>query len=359
MINKIKINKSNISLNSKTYFIADIAANWDGDINRAYKLIKLASESGANAAKFQNFNANTIISEEGFKNISRGKKLSHQKSWSGSVYNVYKKASLPLDWTKKLKDCCKKHNIDYFTTPYDISQIEYLSKFSSAWKIGSGDITWHEMIKSLCKYKLPIILATGASNFEEVNKAVKIIQSYKKNYILMQCNTNYTASLENFKYINLNVLKSYKKNFPNAILGLSDHTPGHSTVLGAITLGAKVIEKHFTDDNNRVGPDHKFSMNPYSWSEMVKRSRELELSLGSEIKVIEKNEIDSVKIQRRAIRIKRNIKKGKKLNLKDFVFLRPISKKGFPPYKIKNFIGKVAVKNLKKGNEIVLSDIKS
>ena len=106
----------------------------------------------------------------------------------------------------------------------------------------------------------------------------------------MQCNTNYTASKNNLKYINLNVLRKYKKTFPNVILGLSDHTHGHSTVLGAITLGARMVEKHFTISNNLEGPDHKFSMTPKTWKEMVERSRELESALGSENKMIEVNE---------------------------------------------------------------------
>ena len=96
----------------------------------------------------------------------------------------------------------------------------------------------------------------------------------------MQCNTNYTGSLDNFNYINLNVLKKYKKLFPNAIIGLSDHTPGHETVLGAIALGIKVVEKHFTDDISRNGPDHPFSMDPKTWKEMVVASRKLESAMG-------------------------------------------------------------------------------
>ena len=358
MINKIKVGKSLITNNSETYFIADIAANWDGDIKRAKKLIKLAAKAGANAAKFQNFNAETIISDYGFKTISKGKKLSHQKNWKGSVYDIYKKASLPLDWTSILKKECDKFNIDYFTTPYDMSQINYLSKYCVAWKIGSGDITWHQLIKKLSEYNLPIMLATGASDLNDIKKAVKIIQKNKKSFILMQCNTNYTASLENFRYINLNVLKTFKKHFPMAVLGLSDHTPGHSTVLGAVTLGARVIEKHFTDDNNRVGPDHKFSMNPKTWKEMIDRTRELELSLGKEKKIIEKNETESVLVQRRSIRINKDIKNGTKLSLKYFEFLRPISKKGLEPYKYKKLIGKFINKDLKKGHEISFKDIK-
>ena len=96
----------------------------------------------------------------------------------------------------------------------------------------------------------------------------------------MQCNTNYTASIENFKFINLNVLKTYSEFFPNVVLGLSDHTHGHSTVVGSIPLGARVFEKHFTDDNDRLGPDHKFSMNPKTWKEMVVAANEVSLALG-------------------------------------------------------------------------------
>ena len=126
----------------------------------------------------------------------------------------------------------------------------------------------------------------------------------------MQCNTNYTGSSENFKYININVLKTFKKKFKNIILGLSDHTPGHTTVLGSITLGARVVEKHFTDKNSRNGPDHLFSMNPKSWSEMIERSRELEESLGNGIKKVEKNEIETCIVQRRCVRAKRDMIKG-------------------------------------------------
>ena len=121
---------------------------------------------------------------------------------------------------------------------------------------------------------------------EEVKSSVELILKINKKLILMQCNTNYTGSLENFKSINLNVLKSYKKLFPQLVLGLSDHTPGHSTVLGAVSLGARVVEKHFTNDNNLYGPDHPFSMNPKNWKIMVERTRELEISLGNGLKKI-------------------------------------------------------------------------
>ena len=142
----------------------------------------------------------------------------------------------------------------------------------------------------------------------------------------MQCNTNYTNSLENFKFINLNVLKSYKKIFANKIiLGLSDHTPGHSTVLGAVALGARVVEKHFTDDNSRVGPDHEFSMNFNTWKTMVDETRILESALGDGIKKIEDNESQSSIVQKRAIYAMKDIKKNQSFNNKITV-LRPALK---------------------------------
>jgi len=352
----IKINKNTISNNSKTYFIADIAANFDGDIVRAKDLIYKAAEAGANAAKFQNFLAKTIVSDQAFKAI--GKQLSHQADWKDSVYDVYDKASLPIAWTETLRNTCADAGIDYFTTPYDLSLIPILSKYVSAWKVGSGDITWHEMIRTLSLDNKPLLIATGASNMNEVELAMSVALENNRDVILMQCNTNYTASLENFKYIELNVLKEYRKKYPDTILGLSDHTPGHSTVLGSIALGAKVIEKHFTDDNEREGPDHKFSMNPRSWRDMVDRSRELEYALGTGIKQIMDNEKESVVVQRRGLCASHDLEVGHIITSDDLIALRPCINDGIEPYKIQELIGKITNCKIVSGQNITKGMIK-
>jgi sialic acid synthase SpsE len=355
MNSTFKTKKSVIGNGHPTYFIADIAANHDGSLEKAIELIHLSAENGANAAKFQNFSSETIVSDFGFKSL--GEQKSHQAEWNKPVSQVYKDASIPLEWAPKLKVECDKANIDYFTSPYDTVILDYLADYVCAWKIGSGDITWHDAIAKMAQYNLPIFLASGASTLDEVKMAVKLISRFNKNLCLMQCNTNYTASIDNFNYIELNVLKTFKNEFDNIILGLSDHTPGHTTVLGAVALGATVIEKHFTDNVNRNGPDHKFSMDPIAWKEMVDKTKELEKSLGIGNKLVMDNEKETVILQRRAIRAKNKINKGQIIKKEDIICLRPCPSDALPPYRIDEVIDKVTLKDIDKEDIINLKSI--
>jgi sialic acid synthase SpsE len=350
------IKKRRIGINYPTYFIADIAANHDGNFNKAIDLIYSAKESGADAAKFQHFKAETIVSKKTFDRMKF--KFSHQKNWKKSVFEVYREASINFSWTAKLKKECDKAKIDFFTSPYDLDYVNELKKYVCAYKIGSGDITWIEFLQKIAQTNKPVILATGASSLLDVKKAVSNILKYNKNLSLMQCNTNYTGVYENFKYINLRVLNTFKKNFPHLTLGLSDHTPGHSTVLGAITLGARIIEKHYTLSNNSSGPDHNFSMNPKSWREMISRSRELELSLGSDIKKIEKNELYTSIIQRRSIHINKELKKGSKINKKDIICLRPALPGSVKPHQYNKIKNKRLIKKIQSGEILYWKNLK-
>ena len=352
----LKFGKKIITENSKTYFIADIGANHDGSLLRAKKLIRLCAKSGADAVKFQHFKANTIVSDYGFKKIG---KITHQKSWTKSVYEVYKDASINNKWTKILKKECDKYKIDFMTSPYDLEYVDSVFKYIKAYKIGSGDITWKEIIIKIAKKKLPLILATGASTLKEVETAVNLIQKYKKKFILMQCNTNYTNEISNFKYLNLNVLKTFKNKFKNnIILGLSDHTQGHTAVLGAVTLGARVIEKHFTDDNKRKGPDHAFAMNPKTWKQMVIETRKLETALGNGLKIIEKNENQSSIVQRRCVRAARDLPKNHKIKKHDLVSLRPAPKNSINPFLTEKILNKSTTTSIDAGDYISWNKIK-
>ena len=204
----LKIGNNIISNKSKLYFIADIGANHDGSLKRAKKLIRLAAEAGANAAKFQHFKADTIINRLAFTKI---KIKTHQSKWKKSVYQIYQEASINNSWNAQLKKECKKFKIDFLTSPYDLDYVNKVNKYIPAFKIGSGDISWKDALVKIAKKNKVVILATGASTFKDVINAVKTIKKYNKKLILMQCNTNYTNSEKNFNHINLNVLKTYKK----------------------------------------------------------------------------------------------------------------------------------------------------
>lgn len=353
---EIFINKTRIAIDEPTYFIADIAANHDGDLNRAKDLIWLAKEAGANAVKFQHHDVKKYVSDFGFKNL--GNKFSHQKNWDKTIFEVYKDAEVPTSWTKSLKEYCEKIGIDFFSTPYDLDMIDHLTPYVSAFKLGSGDINRDDMLIKMAQTNLPILIACGASTMKEVHHAIEVLSKYTSKIILMQCNTNYTASLENFKYINLNVLKTFNKEFPNLIIGLSDHTPGHTTALGAVALGARTIEKHFTDDTNRKGPDHKFSMNPKTWREMVDRTRELELALGDGIKKVEDNEKETLILQRRAIRALKDLKAGEKITRDKVEFQRPAPKDALTPNDFSIIDGNVLKADIKSGDYIRREHIK-
>ena len=162
----------------------------------------------------------------------------------------------------------------------------------------------------------------------------------------MQCNTNYTANKRNFGYLNLNVLKKYKELYPEAILGLSDHTDGHVTVLGAVALGARVVEKHFTLSKNLKGPDHKASLEPKELSQMISFVRDTEKMLGFKDKLITKSEKKTKLLVRKSLVAMNDIKKGEIFSYKNITAKRP--GKGISPFKIKKFLGKKSFKNFKK-----------
>lgn len=343
-----------IGYTGKAYFIADIAANHDGDLGRALQLIELAKEAGADAAKFQNFRAEGIVSRRGFDTM---KKSAHQAAWAKSVYEVYQDASLDADWTPRLREKCDEVGIAYLTSPYDAASVDAVDPYLDAYKIGSGDITWPYILEYIAKKGKPVLLATGASDISDVARAYQILRPLTSDLVLMQCNTNYTASEDNFRYINLNVLNTYKVMFPDCVPGLSDHTYGHATVLGALALGAKIFEKHFTDDNSRTGPDHKFSMNPVTWKAMVTAARQLELAMGDGIKRIEENETESAVVQRRALYTLRDLSAGEVITVEDLKAVRPVREGGIPPYRANEVVGKTAAHDVQADTCLRLEDV--
>src|SRR6266542_5794633 len=204
---QITIGGRSIGDASPTYFVADISANHDGSLERARLLIRLAAVAGADAAKFQNFRAPAIVSRRGFADL--GGQFSHQSRWKKSVYEVYEEAALPWEWTAALRAECDSAGIDYFSTPYDFEAVDMLDPYVKMFKIGSGDITWLEMLRHVAGKGKPVLLATGAANIGDVQRAVHAIGEINPHIVLMHFYFNYTATTENFAHIHLNVLKTY------------------------------------------------------------------------------------------------------------------------------------------------------
>jgi sialic acid synthase SpsE len=354
-VSVVQIDGKKISRSDPVYFIAEIGSNFDRDLSRAKDLIHLAKEAGADAAKFQHYTAGSLVSDFGFKEL--GGRQSHQASWKKSVFETYQDASLNQEWTSVLKETCDEAGLSFFTSPYSLELVDYVDPFVPAFKVGSGDITWHEIIVRMASKGKPVLLATGASSLEDVRAAVDAALAVTPNLVLLQCNTNYTAGHENYSCVQLNVLREYERYYPGVVLGLSDHMPGHVTVLGAVALGARVIEKHFTDSTDREGPDHSFSMTPVTWREMVDRTRELEASLGDGQKKIEANERETIVVQRRCIRASRDLDANALLSESDFTMLRPCPADGIAPFRARELVGKRLKRRMSSGEHIRWEDV--
>jgi sialic acid synthase SpsE len=336
----IKIGNKVISENNPAYIIAEIGANFNGDIEVAKKLILAAKECGADCAKFQSFKSEKIVSPNGFASM---KLKGVHGTWSKPVHEIFKEAEFPRDWHQELFNYCKSIGIDFSTSPYDKEAVDLCIELDVPFiKIGSGDITWLEMIEYIAKKNKPIILATGDATMSEIDDAIRVIESTGNDQlVLLQCITNYPSKIEN---ANINVLKNYQNAF-NLLTGYSDHSPGPVVALGSIALGAKVIEKHFTLDKKDIGPDHPHSMDTNEFKQMVDFIRQLELAMGESRKVVVEEEAETVIVQRRSLYTAKDIPIGKIIEEDDLIELRPAL--GIPPKFKQNIIGRVAKENIK------------
>jgi sialic acid synthase SpsE len=333
----IKIGNKKIGKKYDCYVIAEIGSNFDGSLVKAKKLIKLAKESGADAAKFQSFKTELLLSKKGF-----GKKNAFQSNWKKSVWNTYKDAEFPRKWHKILNDYAKKIGIDFFTSPWDFDAVDILTNLDvPAIKIGSGDITYLDFLEYVGKIQKPILLATGASSMKEVETAVKTIKSTGNNkIILMHSVTQYPSPVQE---ANLKAITTLMKKF-SLNVGYSDHSPGMLIPIASIMLGANVIEKHFTLNKNAVGPDHPHSMTPIEFKEMVQNIRNLKLALGNGIKKPVLSESETRIIQRRGLWTTTKITKGELFSRNNTSVLRPNI--GISADKYKSLLGKKSKKQL-------------
>lgn len=320
--------------------IAEAGVNHNGDINLAKKLIEQAAKAGADVVKFQTFKANSCVSVS-------AKKAKYQLETTAkeeSQLEMIQKLELSYESHFELMKHCKKHGIAFLSTPFDLESVEFLRGLDLPYfKIPSGEITNLPYLKAVAKCKKGVLLSTGMANLGEIEAALTILRKNgTRNITLLHCNTEYPTPFED---VNLNALKTLKEAFKLEV-GYSDHTEGIVASLGAVALGAVVIEKHFTLDKTMEGPDHRASLEFEELKALCKGIRELEKALGSGIKKASKSEAKNKIIARKSLVAKREIQKGEKFSEQNLTTKRPGS--GISAMRYEEYLGKRALKTYKK-----------
>lgn len=324
----------------KVLIIAEAGVNHNGDLNLAKKLIEQAAKAGADIVKFQTFKAEDCVS-------IKAKKAKYQLENTAkdeSQLEMIKKLELSREAHFELMKHCKKHNIAFLSTPFDLESVAFLQSLNlSYFKIPSGEITNFPYLKAVAKCKKKVLLSTGMANLGEIEAALEILRKNgTRDITLLHCTTEYPAP---FEEVNLNAIKTLKEAFKLKV-GYSDHTKGIVAALGAVALGAVVIEKHFTLDKTMEGPDHKASLEPSELKELCEGIRTLEKALGNGIKKASKSEAKNIIIARKSLVAKREIQKGEKFSEQNLTTKRPGS--GISAMRYEEYLGKRALKTYKK-----------
>lgn len=337
MNNSFKINNIEVGDNSPCFIIAEAGSNHNGSIDKAKLLIDIAKESGANAVKFQFFKPEKLVNSE------------------HNAYKILEKFSFKREWIKELIEYCKDKDIVLMATPFDKEAVDLIEEYHmGSYKVASGDITYLELIRYMARKQLPMIVSTGASNIKEIKETVNTIKGENNDQVaLLHCIVNYPTELEN---CNLKSITAMKNEFPNTIVGFSDHTLGITAPIGAVALGAKIIEKHFTFDREANGPDHSFALEPSELKEMVSKIRDLEKALGNVDKTYQESEKPALTRARRGLYINRTIKEGEVIKREDIDVVRPNVDIGAE--KLDEVVGKKSKNTIEKGQPLKWSNIR-
>jgi len=334
----------NLLINYKTFIVAELSANHNGRLETAIETIRAAGRAGADAIKLQTYTPDTMTIDcqtEDFK-------LKQGTIWDGKYfYDLYKEAYTPWEWHPELFKVAKEEGLICFSTPFDKSAVDFLEKLNTpAYKIASFEITDIPLIEYAASKGKPMIISTGIAELEDIELAVDACRRMgNEQIILLKCTSNYPAPIEE---ANLALIPDMAKRF-GVITGLSDHTLGITAPVVAVTLGARLIEKHFILDKSIGGPDSSFSLDETEFKEMVKAIREAEKAIGN----VDFNLTDKQKQSRRMCRslyVVKDTKKGEKFTEENVRSIRPGY--GLHPKYINEVIGRRAVKNIKSGTRL-------
>lgn len=343
MIKSIKISGKIIAPNKPCFIIAEAGVNHNGSLKLAKKLVDEAKKVGADAVKFQTFKTQELVT----KNAKQAK-YQEKNSPAKSQYEMLKKLELSDTEFKRLLEHCKRKKIIFLSTPFDFGSVKFLYKLGvPAFKIASGDLTNIPLLVHIAQYNKSVILSTGMSTLKEVRDAVNVIYlAGNKKLVLLHCTSNYPTKFED---VNLKAMQTLMKRFQVPV-GYSDHTEGIEVAIAAVSLGACVIEKHFTLNKNLPGPDHKASLEPEIFRQMVKAIRNVEKALGNDIKKPTVSEVKIKNVVRKSLVAKKFIPKGEKIKSDMLAIKRP--GKGIKPEYVNKIIGWVSRRDIKKDSLI-------
>ena len=347
---KIKIGNRIVGEGEPCFIVAEAGVNHNGDIKIAKKLIDAAKEAGADAVKFQTFKAEKLVTKD-------TDMAEYQKENIGRMetqFDMLKKLELEEDDFFELKKYCDKKGIIFLSTPHSNEwSVDLLEKLGvEAYKIGSGDLTNIPFLEYAAKIGKPIIISTGMANMEEVKEAVETIKNTGNDKIVvLHCTTDYPCDLND---VNLRAMEKMRREL-GALVGYSDHTVGITTPIAAVSLGAVLIEKHFTLDRNMEGPDHKASIEPHELKRMVEEIRKIEKVMGNWEKKPTAKEIEIIKLMRKSLVSTRKLKRGDVIRREDVVIKRPGT--GIEPKYLNDVIGKRVKKDIEKDDVIKWDNI--
>lgn len=339
----MKFINNKIGEGNPAYIIAEMSANHGGNMLTAKKIIKAAKDSGADCIKIQTYTADTmtIDSDNEYFQI-------HGGLWDGyKLYDLYEDAYTPWEWQKELKDYADEIGMDFLSTPFDKTSVDFLESIGvEAYKIASFELVDIPLIKYIASKNKPIIMSTGMASLAEIEEAVNAIKSCGNNdIILLKCASAYPAITDD---MNLATIRNMAETF-GVITGLSDHSMGSVGAVCAVAMGAKVIEKHFCLSRELKTPDSDFSMEPEEFEKMVKDVRQAELSIGKVQYGLTNQETGSI-VFRRSIFAVKNIKAGEKLTEDNIRVIRPGY--GLKPKYYEDLLGQKALENIARGTPI-------
>jgi N-acetylneuraminate synthase len=330
----------------KIEYVAEISGNHLGSISRAKELIAAAADAGATAVKFQTYTADTMTLDLEKLKVSVGHKLWGDKK----LYDLYKEAHTPWEWHAELFELCRKLNVVPFSSPFDLSAVNFLESLNvRMYKIASLETSDHELIKRVAETEKPIIISTGATEWQEIKDLVRIVKKTgNKNLILLLCTSSYPADAVDAHISRMRLLKKYF----DVNVGLSDHTLGIGVSIAAIALGATLIEKHLTLNRSDGGPDSAFSLEPHEFKTLVKEGNKASVSIGNSKWQITDSERESRRL-RRSLYIVKNVKKGDLISSDNLRAIRPGD--GCSPKYLSSLLGKHFAKDFEIGTPMELS----